>query len=131
MDMKHDEVVRIIPGARTAVLLIHGICGTPNHFVGGIPLIEWIPSDWSIYNLLLPGHGGTVEDFAKSSLKQWRCSVRRAFCALAKTHEQVLRFDRHNFFLSYFVCLLTYAKKKTIMPLFWYFTAMVLTESKF
>ena len=87
--MKHDEVVRIIPGAGTAVLLIHGICGTPKHFVGGIPLMEWIPSDWSIYNLLLPGHGGTVEDFAKSSLKQWRCSVRRAFCALAKTHEQV------------------------------------------
>ena len=48
MDMKHDEVVRIIPGARTAVLLIHGICGTPNHFVGGIPLMEWIPADWSI-----------------------------------------------------------------------------------
>ena len=89
MDMKHDEVVRIIPGARTAVLLIHGICGTPNHFVGGIPLIEWIPLDWSIYNLLLPGHGGTVEDFAKSSLKQWRCSARRAFCSLANTHEQV------------------------------------------
>ena len=89
MDMKHDEVKRIIPGARTAVLLIHGICGTPNHFVGGIPLIEWIPPDWSIYNLLLPGHGGTVEDFAKSSLKQWRCSARRAFCSLANTHEQV------------------------------------------
>ena len=86
MDMKHDEVKRIIPGARTAVLLIHGICGTPNHFVGGIPLMEWIPSDWSIYNLLLPGHGGTVEDFAKSSLKQWRCSARRAFCSLVNTH---------------------------------------------
>ena len=87
--MKHDEAVRIVPGARTAVLLIHGICGTPNHFVGGIPLMDWIPSDWSVWDLLLPGHGGSVEDFAKSSLHQWRCSARRAFGRLAQTHEQV------------------------------------------
>lgn len=87
--MKHREFMRIVPGARNAVLFIHGICGTPNHFVGGVPMQEWVPAGWSVHNLLLPGHGGTVEDFARSSMKQWRCAARRAFCRLAKTHENV------------------------------------------
>ena len=87
--MKHREFIRIVPGAKTAVLFIHGICGTPNHFVGGIPMTAWVPSDWSVHNLLLPGHGGTVEDFASSSMRQWRCTARRAFCRLMKDHEKV------------------------------------------
>lgn len=87
--MKHEEMIRIVPGAKTAVLFLHGIVGTPNHFVGGVPIVDWVPADWSIHNLLLPGHGGTVEDFARSSMGQWRCAARRAFCRLAKTHEKV------------------------------------------
>ena len=87
--MKHQETIRIIPGAKHAVLFIHGICGTPNHFVGGVPMLDWVPENWSVHNLLLPGHGGTVEDFAKSSMQQWRCAARRAFCRLARNHEKV------------------------------------------
>ena len=30
--MIHQESVRLVPGAQVAVLLIHGICGSPNHF---------------------------------------------------------------------------------------------------
>lgn len=87
--MRHQEIIRIVPGAKNAVLFIHGIVGTPNHFVGGVPIMDWVPPDWSVHNLLLPGHGKTVEDFAKSSMKQWRCAARRAFCRLAKDHERV------------------------------------------
>lgn len=87
--MKHDGVARIVPGAEDAVLFIHGICGTPNHFVSSIPMMDWVPADWSVYNLRLPGHGGTVEDFAGSSMKQWRCCARRAFCGLARDHKRV------------------------------------------
>ena len=87
--MKHEEMIRIIPGATTAVLFLHGIVGTPNHFVGGVPITEWVPETWSMHNLLLPGHGKQVEDFAKSSMRQWRCAARRAFCRLAKTHERI------------------------------------------
>ncbi|MBQ8238202.1 MAG: alpha/beta fold hydrolase [Oscillospiraceae bacterium] len=87
--MKHQEIIRIVPGAKTAVLFLHGIVGTPNHFVGGVPITQWVPEDWSFHNLLLPGHGKTVEDFAASNMKQWRCAARRAFCSLAKTHERV------------------------------------------
>lgn len=58
--MEHREYVRIVPGAKTAVLFMHGIVGTPNHFRDLLPLVDLVPDDWSVYNVLLPGHGGTV-----------------------------------------------------------------------
>lgn len=87
--MKHEEMIRIVPGAQCAVLFLHGIVGTPNHFVGGVPITQWVPENWSIHNILLPGHGREVEDFAGSNMRQWRCAARRVFCGLAKTHEKV------------------------------------------
>lgn len=87
--MKHHEMIRIVPGARNAVLFLHGIVGTPNHFVGGVPITAWVPADWTIHSLLLPGHGAQVEDFARSNMGQWRCAARRAFCRLAKAHDKV------------------------------------------
>lgn len=87
--MKHGETVRIVPGAKHALLLIHGIVGTPNHFVSSIPLMDWVPEGWSVRNLLLPGHGGSVSDFAGSSMKQWRDAARSAFLELAEGHEKV------------------------------------------
>ena len=36
--MIHQEYVRKVPGADTAVLFIHGIVGTPNHFTDLISL---------------------------------------------------------------------------------------------
>lgn len=87
--MKHEEMIRIVPGAKTAVLFLHGIVGTPNHFVGGVPITQWVPENWSMHNILLPGHGREVEDFASSNMRQWRCAARRAFCCLTKSHERV------------------------------------------
>lgn len=87
--MKHKEYIRIAPGAECAVLFIHGICGTPNHFVSCIPMVDWVPEGYSVCNLLLPGHGGTAADFSSSSMREWRCHARRAFCRLAKTHRRV------------------------------------------
>ena len=87
--MKHREYQRIVPGAEKAVLFIHGICGTPNHFVEAIPAVDWVPESVSLHNLCLPGHGGTVANFAEVHGKQWRCHARKAFCALAKSHKKV------------------------------------------
>ena len=55
--MDHREFIRYLPGSDRAVLLIHGIAGTPAHFWQFLPLI---PEDWSVYNVLLDGHGGEV-----------------------------------------------------------------------
>lgn len=85
--MAHEEITRIVPGAKYAVLMLHGILGTPNHFSELIPLV---PHDWSLYAPLLPGHGGKVEDFSHSSMKQWKAHVFARLEELLATHEQVV-----------------------------------------
>lgn len=88
--MVHQEYRRIVPGADTAVLFVHGIVGTPNHFRDLIPLVQQVPENWSVHNLLLPGHGATVDDFGFSSMKSWRGYARSAFLELAETHRRVI-----------------------------------------
>lgn len=86
----HREYIRKVAGAKTAVLFIHGIVGTPNHFRDLIPLVSAVPDAWSVHNVLLPGHGGTVAEFAESSVEVWQNHVLDAFEKLAMEHEQVL-----------------------------------------
>jgi esterase/lipase len=88
--MPHEETVRLVDGATVAVLFMHGIAGTPNHFRTLLPLEQMIPADWSVYNVLLPGHGKKVEDFARSSMAQWKSYVNEIFNKLCDTHEKVI-----------------------------------------
>ena len=88
--MKHRESKRITHGADTAVLFIHGILGSPNHFRELIALEQLVPENWSVYNVLLDGHGGDVDAFSHSSMEKWRSQVRTAFDALARTHSRVI-----------------------------------------
>lgn len=88
--MSHDEIIRILPEADTAVLFLHGIVGSPEHFRDVLPLIDRVPSNWSVYALRYPGHGGTVDDFARSSMKQWRAYAKKVFNDLSATHDRVI-----------------------------------------
>jgi len=88
--MGHADYKRIVAGADTAVLFIHGILGTPNHFRELIPLEQLVPEDYSVYNILLDGHGGNVDDFSNSSMTLWRRQVKNAFLELARTHDWVV-----------------------------------------
>ena len=63
--MNHDEYIREVDGAKTAVLMIHGIFGTPRHFDD---IVNLAPKDWSVYNILLDGHGKGVREFSASSI---------------------------------------------------------------
>ena len=63
--MEHKEYIRICDNSTVAVLFIHGILGTPNHFR---ELVSFVPKTISVYNLLLDGHGKSVKDFSKTSL---------------------------------------------------------------
>ncbi len=83
----HSEFHRIVSGAETAILMVHGIVGTPRHFDF---LLEAIPENISVVNILLPGHGGTVRDFAKASMKQWKEKVENHMAALCRTHQRVI-----------------------------------------
>lgn len=83
----HKEYKRIVNGADTAVLFIHGILGTPNHFKDFIPLV---PKEHSIHNLLLNGHGDGVKEFSRTSMKIWKNQVEDAVNQLLKTHKQII-----------------------------------------
>lgn len=84
--MKHKEYIKFSDSATTAILFIHGIVGTPNHFNEFIPLI---PDNFSIYKLLLDGHGKGVKDFSKSSMKKWESQVSAAIEQLSLTHKEI------------------------------------------
>ncbi len=86
MHNKHVEYKRIVKGADKAVLCIHGILGTPNHFRDLIPLI---PEKYSVYAMVTDGHCSTVSDFSNSSLERWEASVQRAVDELLETHKEI------------------------------------------
>lgn len=88
--MEHKSYIHLVPGANTAVLFMHGIVGTPNHFRDLIPLVDLVPEDWTVYNVLLDGHGGSIDDFARTSMKKWKDQVFPIFDSLCENHEHVI-----------------------------------------
>lgn len=84
--MAHEEYIRIVPNSTHAVLMLHGITGTPDHFEMFYPLI---PADWSVHALLLEGHGGSVLDFGTSSMARWKAQVHARMEELLATHQYV------------------------------------------
>ncbi len=84
--MEHKEYKRICNNASTAILFIHGIVGTPNHFNEFVSLV---PESVSVYNLLLDGHGKEVRDFSKTSMIKWETQVTSVVEKLSLTHEKI------------------------------------------
>lgn len=84
--MAHDPYVRLVPGADTAILFIHGILGTPDHFSAFLPLI---PENISVMNLLLDGHGRGVQEFSRTSMAKWEAQVNTAVDSLLSSHQKV------------------------------------------
>ena len=84
--MEHKEYVRINDNSNVAILFIHGIVGTPNHFSEFVSLV---PESFSVYNLLLDGHGKGVKNFSKTSMKKWEAQVDAVVKELSFTHEKI------------------------------------------
>jgi esterase/lipase len=85
--MKSQEQIIIRPDSDTAVLLVHGIVGTPRQFRDLLPVI---PEAWSVYNIVLDGHGYGVEEFARTSMKKWKAQVSAKLDEILLTHKHVL-----------------------------------------
>lgn len=88
--MNHEPTIRIQPNADTAVLFIHGILGSPTQFRTTIPLEDMVPPEYSVCNVLLPGHGGTAKEFGNSSMAAWKAYAEEIFDALCQTHKRVI-----------------------------------------
>ncbi len=86
MERKHVEYKRIVEGSSIAVLCVHGIMGTPNHFRDLIPLI---PNEFSIYNMVIEGHCSSVSDFSHASMEKWEKCVEKAVNELLENHDEI------------------------------------------
>ena len=84
--MSHAPFFREGSG-NTAVLLIHGIAGSPGHFRDLLPVI---PESFTVHNILLAGHDGTPKDFGRASMTKWKQQVTEELEALFSCHEQVV-----------------------------------------
>ena len=82
----HMEYKHLAENAHSAILFIHGIVGTPNHFRAFLPLV---PQGVSVWNLMLDGHGKSVRDFSKTSMKKWESQVQAAVDELSATHQEI------------------------------------------
>ncbi len=85
--MCHDSYIRKVPGSTDAVLMIHGICGTPRYFDRLLPCI---PENWSVFNILLDGHGGTPKDFSNASMQKWKQQVTETLDELHQTYSRIV-----------------------------------------
>ena len=84
--MAHETYTRLVPGADTAVLFIHGILGTPNHFAS---FVDLVPGSMSVVNLLLDGHGAGVREFSRTSMEKWEAQVESTVDSLLATHQKL------------------------------------------
>ena len=85
--MAYSEYRREIPDSRNVVLFIHGIQGSPDQF---IPFYDSVPDSWSIVNMLLDGHGGSVREFSRSSMDKWKAQVVKVTDDLAERYESIV-----------------------------------------
>ena len=85
--MKHKEKQKTVANANLAILFIHGIVGSPNHFN---KFIEALPEDVSYRAILFSGHGGSVKDFGKAKMEIWRKQAEEAANALLKAHDKLI-----------------------------------------
>ena len=83
----HDDQIREVPGAKSAVVFLHGILSTPLFFER---LVALVPEDTSVYNIMLDGHGGEVRDFSETSMKIWKHQVKRLIGHLERKYENII-----------------------------------------
>lgn len=87
MKMDHIQQIREVPGAAYAVVFLHGILESPAQFAD---LMDSVPPYCSVYNLLLPGHGGDPQAFAGSGVEKWRSFVLDWISRLSGSHRRVV-----------------------------------------
>ena len=82
----HKEFIKEAEGANTAILMIHGIFGTPRHFDD---IVKLVPDNWSVYNILLDGHGKGVREFSRTSMGKWKNQVNEMFAKLYEKYDNI------------------------------------------
>ena len=70
--------------ADTAILFVHGLLGSPEHF-RDFP----VPENWTARYITLEGHCGSAKDFSRASMTRWKQQVHEAIVQLRKDHTRI------------------------------------------
>ncbi|MCK0196736.1 alpha/beta fold hydrolase [Ancylobacter sp. 6x-1] len=76
------------PGGPTAVLLVHGLTGTPSEMK--ITAKGLARAGYSVYGAKLAGHCGSEADLIATTAEDWLASALSAFDHIRTTHETVI-----------------------------------------
>lgn len=87
MNPRYQDIICARAGAKAAVLLLHGILSAPQFFDF---LLPEIPSDLSVYGILLDGHGDTPEALAHTSMQKWKQQVHDLAAELTARYGQII-----------------------------------------
>jgi carboxylesterase len=71
---------------KKVILFIHGFAGHPNQFKLFYPEI---PDGYDYRALLLAGHGGSVDDFGRASMKEWQNQVDESMVELSEKYDEI------------------------------------------
>lgn len=86
--MKGKEIYKVYPGSEAIVIFIHGILEGPKQFrrLAQIAYEE----GYTVYILLLPGHGGSGEYFGITDYKAWVTYVSRQIVRMKKHYKHLI-----------------------------------------
>jgi len=85
--MQNKEFIKKDTTNDTVILFIHGILEGPDHFDF---FLSSIPESYAVYNILLDGHGKTLKDFHRSSMKKWKSQTDDLIYSLTKSYKNII-----------------------------------------
>lgn len=97
MTNKHQEQAHLSSG-NSCILFVHGILSSPRFFNA---IISDLPKNINYLNLLLPGHGADISEFASCSMSDWEkyCSEKIAYLRKLYTNIVVVGHSMGNLLL--------------------------------
>ena len=87
MNPRYHDIICARPGAKTAVLLLHGILSAPQYFRF---LLDDIPQNYAVSGILLEGHGGEPADLAGTDMQAWKRQVQAQYRRLSAKYPHII-----------------------------------------
>lgn len=84
---RHKPYLLTRKDADTAILMVHGIYGSPVQFEQLAKILYH--QGYTVMAVLLPGHGSSVKDFSRAKAKDWHDEVSRAAKTLSKSYKNI------------------------------------------
>ncbi len=84
----HKPFLYEAEGSHTAVLMVHGILGSPAQFEAVAKRLNELGV--TVMGVLLSGHGGSAKDFAAAKTDDWQWEVREAVLWLRQRYERIV-----------------------------------------